>query len=300
MATSSVQSGLKKLGLLAAVALSASVAQANMENLIIGGVNVESGDPVLTSTILLYDGNYLCTGSLIAPDLIVSAAHCVLKPINLKKMRVYFTTDISSPNAAQGSLAVVSAIANPNYAPNQDTNNNDISVIKIDGPLPSGYAPAQLMSVSDKLQNGQTAILAGFGESTPGGPQGSNDGAGTLREVQVQIENADFSPTEVLVNQTQGRGACHGDSGGPAFIEENGQLLLWGVTSRAYPDNQAAAVDCDQGSVYTDILEQAQFVDQAAQQLRGQSSSNSGDDNGAQAPTGSSDKGGGSRRHKKK
>jgi secreted trypsin-like serine protease len=269
--------GLKKLGLLALIALSASLAHAD-DNFIIGGVEIQNGDPILTSTVLLYDGSYLCTGSLIAEDLIVTAAHCVLKPINVKKLHVFFTTSLSQPGAANGALPVVEAIANPNYNPKSDVNNNDIAMIKINGPLPSGYGPAQLMSRNDALQTGETVVLAGFGESNPTAASGQQNGAGTLRKVDVQIQNAQFSPTEVLVNQTQGGGACHGDSGGPAFASRNGQLLLWGITSRAYPDNQAAAVDCNQGSVYTDILEQADFVNQAGQQLRGDTMNSGSED----------------------
>ena len=57
-----------------------------------------------------------------------------------------------------------------------------------------------------------------------------------------------------------------GDSGGPAFAERNGQLYLWGVTSRGYPERSPD--DCAHEAVYTRITEQARFVENAARELR--------------------------------
>ena len=36
------------------------------------------------------------------------------------------------------------------------------------------------------------------------------------------------------IDNTNGKGACHGDSGGPAYVQDkNGNVFLAGVTSRA-------------------------------------------------------------------
>lgn len=260
-----INSSLKKsLGLLAFAVLSISPAHAfTGGDYIIGGVTVEQGDPVLRSTVLLFDGSYLCTGSIVAPDLIISAAHCVLSPINVSAMKVYFTTNIEDQSAY--SVGGLSAIANPLYNPRASKNANDVSLIKFPGGLPAGYAPAQILPPSVKLQNGESVVLAGYGESDTS--EGGNNGAGVLRKVNVNIENADYSTSEVLLDQTQGKGSCHGDSGGPAFVEMNGGLYLWGVTSRAYPNNQDAAVNCDQGAIYTEFDAQGQFINQAQTEL---------------------------------
>jgi hypothetical protein len=178
-------------------------------------------------------------------------------------MKVYFTTNIEDQSAY--SVGGLAAIANPNYNPRASKNANDVSLIKFPGGLPAGYEPAKILPPSVHLQDGETVTLAGYGESDPG--QGGNNGAGILRKVDVSIKNATYSQSEVLLDQTQGRGSCHGDSGGPAFVEMNGELYLWGVTSRAYPNNQDAAVNCDQGAIYTEFDAQGQFVNAAQAQL---------------------------------
>src|SRR4051812_3490531 len=66
---------------------------------IIGGTEVQQGDPVLKSTVAIFDGSALCTGSIIDQDLVVTAAHCISDP---SRMAVLFTTDLE---ANEGSYA---------------------------------------------------------------------------------------------------------------------------------------------------------------------------------------------------
>ena len=47
----------------------------------------------------------------------------------------------------------------------------------------------------------------------------------------------------MILDQEDGSGACHGDSGGPAFFEKDGKTYLLGVTNRSYPDG--APDDCN-------------------------------------------------------
>ena len=102
------------------------------------------------------------------------------------------------------------------------------------------------------------------------GDSGGNDGAGVLRKVEVALKNSGYSTTEVLIDQSQGRGACHGDSGGPAFLIQGGQAYLFGVTSRELvkPGSQAT---CSSDVVYTNILAELSFLNSAASTLEGQS-----------------------------
>jgi secreted trypsin-like serine protease len=75
--------------------------------------------------------------------------------------------------------------------------------------------------------------LAGYGEID--GRQ--HLGAKGLNKVQVTIADPNFAPSEVMMDQRNGKGACHGDSGGPAYATgANGQLFLFGATSRLVND----------------------------------------------------------------
>ena len=84
--------------------------------------------------------------------------------------------------------------------------------------------------------------------------------------VDVKISDAKFAKTEVLLDQRQGRGACHGDSGGPAEVLKNGVKYLWGVTNRGYPET--GPDDCAQFSIYTKITAHQSFINTATAQLR--------------------------------
>jgi secreted trypsin-like serine protease len=75
--------------------------------------------------------------------------------------------------------------------------------------------------------------------------------ATALMKAQIQISNPNYSESEVLFEQFEGRGACHGDSGGPAFVFANSQQILFGVTSRSATLNGGST--CLEGSIYTSV-----------------------------------------------
>lgn len=219
---------------------------------IIGGELVPVIDPVLTSTVAVTAGGSICTGSLIDKDIIVTAGHCVSES---SEMNVVFTRDLE----ATGVTALVAGvIRHPYYNPFVSKDNADIAVLKIEEPLPKGYAPAAMLPTTTKLKNGQTTLLAGFGISNAF----THVGAGILRKVAVKIQDNAYSRSEVALDQTLGKGACHGDSGGPAFVlAKNGKLQLWGVTSRGGPDH--APDDCAHLGIYTKLNSHRTFIKKA-------------------------------------
>ena len=228
------------------------------QDYIIGGSEVDQSDPVAASTVALYDGKALCSGSLIAENLVVTAAHCI--PSDAKTLKVFFKLDISG---AGKSARVVDAVVDPHYKGEEATgpDENDIALLRFSGKLPAAYSPATLLPASESLSNGETVTLAGYGITEAQTTQG----AGVLRKVNVTIAQANYGKTEVVLDQTDGKGACHGDSGGPAFVKMGKNLFLFGVTNRGYPTN--APDDCAHEVVYTNILSQMDFLNSAARQL---------------------------------
>jgi secreted trypsin-like serine protease len=112
------------------------------------------------------------------------------------------------------------------------------------------------------LAKGTEVQLAGYGITEAD----TQNGTGVLRKAMVLIDNPSFGKTEVILDQTHGQGACHGDSGGPAFLRMGGTNYLWGVTSRAYPNN--AGDDCAHEVVYTKIESQIGFIESAMRRLK--------------------------------
>lgn len=258
---------------------------------IIGGTPVQKDAVISKSIVAIYDAakRTMCTGSLIAENVVLSAAHCVGK--NPKSMIIIFSVNtdevmdsvtsladlFKDPRVRQVESAVVSSvwiarqraltarmIANPGQpltlTEAETKNTGDISVIKFSGKAPAEYVPAKFLTDSSLLKNGATVTLAGYGY-TDGAKR---TGTGELREVQVQIHNAEFSQSEVTLDQTHAAGACHGDSGGPAYISVNGQQLLWGITSRGIDDKND---DCSTYSAYTNALAYLPTIEKSVRAL---------------------------------
>ncbi len=226
---------------------------------IIGGKSVRASDPIKESIVGLLDirQGALCTASIIAEDVLVTAAHCAEG--NAADLRIKFGLLVSEKNLRSVDVIRVSPLWQKNK--NAQQNTGDLALIKFSGGLPNGFRPAQLLPSSRPLKNNETAILAGYGLSDGN----SSTGAGRLRVVEIPISNARFSTSEVLLDQTKGIGACHGDSGGPAFIKVKDELQLWGVTSRG---SGTGGNDCSGYSIYTRIVPYAHWINSTLASIR--------------------------------
>lgn len=261
------------LGLSSAAALSACAPQgrsveradeASIQTGIIGGSEVRSGSALTKSIVALYDSvqGQLCTGTLLPNNIVLTAAHCLSE--NPSDMVVIFGAKVD--RSAQ-MRKVTGARSHENYLlrGNDLKDNGDIAVVRFEGRAPIGYVPAEILSDAKLLKNGASVLLAGYGISDGRG----KTGGGTLRSVSVKIADAAYSETEVKLDQRQGRGACHGDSGGPAYVSIAGKNYVWGVTSRGVEDIFDL---CNKFSVYTSIPAHRDWVQKMALELIRESS----------------------------
>jgi secreted trypsin-like serine protease len=67
----------------------------------------------------------------------------------------------------------------------------------------------------------------------------------------VGVADPRSGKSEMILDQSRGHGACHGDSGGPAFVRQGKKMVLAGVTNRSYPSQ--APDDCAHRVVYTKV-----------------------------------------------
>ena len=81
---------------------------------------------------------------------------------------------------------------------------------------------------------------------------------GSLNKDDVLVAEPIWGSTEVMLDQTGGKGACHGDSGGPAYAMVNGQMQLFGITSRGVGDGTGP--QCTHFSVYTNASAYASWI----------------------------------------
>jgi hypothetical protein len=203
---------------------------------IVGGTQVPLGrwDAVAAFQI----GVRFCSGTMVAPRLLLTAAHCLvgLNPESAHTMVVAFGPSAASPVAftvADGFGAF------DEFCTECTRDRFDLGYVLLRDAvsLPEGFPPL----ITDQatwdavMVDGTPVVAVGYGQEEDGTPSGGDDrGIGVKREVPLEFRS--FSPSGLDFRAGgDGRGTCNGDSGGPAFVElEDGVWAIAGVLSGGF------------------------------------------------------------------
>lgn len=242
---------------------------------IIGGKKIQEDDVIGKSTVALVAdiimtdgqrGQGICTGSLLRSNVVLTAAHCIPQGPDVKEASIYvvFGKDLRKQNEVKVRL-VTDYVIHEKYgrANLGGEDENDIALLKFSGDLPEGFQLAELLQDDSLVKPSSKVTLAGYGFVWTDGEESYSDN--TLRKVDVNVIEH-FGNTEVVLDQSKGRGACHGDSGGPAFLEVEGKQLIWGITSRG--GGLDGIDDCSYFSIYTKVNPHLEFIELALQKLQ--------------------------------
>lgn len=190
----------------------ASRVEAQPKKSIIGGTTAKSTD--YPSVGLLSAGG-TCTGTLVAPKWVLTAAHCVS---GKSATSVKFT--VGGKTYSSDAIKV-----HPSYNPNAFSLGNDIALVHLTAAV-SGITPAALASTAPKAK--QSVTIVGFG-LTGTGVTGQTTGAGTKR-YGTQVIDFVLAPHILwMFDKNETSSIAQGDSGGPAFAM--GTTSIVGVAS---------------------------------------------------------------------
>jgi secreted trypsin-like serine protease len=232
---------------------------------------------------LTADGEQDCTGTLIAPSLVVTAAHCIY---DLESQRLLNTPETYQVIA--GALSIADAGPEHIYAIDEliyhegfpmegptDTvfedigmgQGDDIGLVVLKRPVDTvDVIPVLPQSLTDTvLSEGKGFTISGYGTRDLEG-MGDSGVLYTAQQIYRDRTNAEFwggnissyagcdadsdCPTgEVCVwSECTATDTCSGDSGGPVYVEVDGTTYLVGIVSRGV---QGSLTYCGEGGIYT-------------------------------------------------
>jgi hypothetical protein len=202
-----------------------------------GGQPIFGGDPVAPGdwpAVVAVQTDKLCTGTLVAPDLVLTAAHCFDADASAI-VRVVFGDEL-----ATGQVVVSQDWGrHPDFClPSEcDEDLSDFGWIRL--PAPVSVAP--ILPITDQAEFDQVMRIGAELEFVGYGMDDSGV-TGAKREVSSSLTGFSSSGREFDAGG-DGKDTCNGDSGGPALVRlSNGELRLAGVISRGG--------ECGKGGIY--------------------------------------------------
>lgn len=195
------------------------------------------------------DTDWCCTGTLIAPNVVLTAGHCDCGHCNA---RVFVGVDVSESGQIIDAIRV---IRHPDYK--KGTNENDLTLLILAKEV-NGVTPRRI-ATTEEVDAAISVRIIGYGNTDLNGMFGY----GIRRFADVPVASCACSRQgdsekygchngQEMVCGRKGLNidTCTGDSGGPALIEVGKDWLLAGATSRA---TKSSTQVCGDGGNYVRV-----------------------------------------------
>jgi uncharacterized protein (TIGR03382 family) len=222
---------------------------------IVGGELATTADFPTVVDLELEPGDWFCTGTLVDPEWVLTAAHCVNVDVAAPALHVRFDAD----NVNSGKAGRVLGIAEINFHPdyNDVDFDNDIAMLRLAEPV-TDRAPTPVRRAAPRF--GTEVIQVGYGDGNDAG-----GGFGVLRKLRTTTIDCAAAKDAGIANANtlcfdaeDGSASCYGDSGGPAFLDAGGGALeVVGVVSGGTEDSCIHGID-----VFTSVPGELDYVKQ--------------------------------------
>jgi hypothetical protein len=217
---------------------------------IIGGDPSEPSEYMATGMVVAR-GQLICTATLIAPDVGLTAAHCLKEP---RFGSLAFTLDRDASNGTEGTVGLKFVHMHPEFDERVDpftdlAIRNDIGVFILERPM-TGELNEQIdeLGLATAVDPGAELPMCGYGW-----PTYSSGSLGLKRDASVLVDRtADFEFSTVPSNPQP----CNGDSGAPLFVDTPDGRRIVGVVSRAMGRSER----CDTGAIITRVAPYAEWI----------------------------------------
>ncbi len=199
---------------------------------IVGGTLPKAKHPASYNTVAFIkaaDKKIFCTGSLISRTMILTAKHCLVGK-KTEDVLVFFGADTNKPE--NGIIKKIKRMQ-VRYPKDWEMTfpSFDVAWVELEEEAPANYKALPILSQKEELPSSDLVHLAGFGNSSlEDGKIAAGTKFVTTTRLKKYYDNSRFFHI-LLFEGDQGQGACHGDSGGPAYIKTKKGWAIIGVTN---------------------------------------------------------------------
>ncbi len=192
------------------------------DQLAVTGGQLDDGDPAVGAVLARQatcgePRATACSGTLIAPRIVLTAAHCEQSPETLE---VFFGANVDATADARVDVQMV--FVHPAFDP--FTKENDLALLLLAETVAIEPVPLETDPL-DATDVGTEVRVVGFGADDDGVLGEKREGTATISEVSAM--RFEIAPGPAMT--------CAGDSGGPVFVRHGSVDRLAGVTSGGDP-----------------------------------------------------------------
>jgi hypothetical protein len=239
----------RQCGRVAALALTCLLLWSAPAPAIVGDAEIAAGR-IARNLVLVRSPRGICSGTVLAKDLVLTAAHCVRTGDKIQ-VRAYDSRKL---------YTVKEAASHPQFdtAKAALPTRVDLALLKLGSPLPDDVLPALLGRRPTTA--GEAVLVAGYGRHLSDSQRITGEARmATLVTLERRLGAQIMLRDPTTIQESARLGACSGDSGGPAFAIRDGLVVIGVVT--------AAPGTCGGLTIVTPIATHYDWIIETARKL---------------------------------